>query len=250
MEDLVKNCKKSTKSSVIFWYLGFFFVTLRHRIKQQIMKTIKNNNSKGVNPLDIDTWRKNCRVKLTSIGGIITMLVEGRGRKEDVGNIPGELNFNPYVTDPSTGEKKYYQRPYCWTLEDEQMFIESIYNELDCGKIVLRTNVISDVLDAFTNGDKEVCYYDVVDGKQRLHTLYRFINDEFPDSHGNYYSDFSDVAKRMFKSRSCITLMEMDEGCTDEDVLKVFLNVNFSGKPMSKEHIKFVQGIYNNFNNK
>ena len=44
--------------------------------------------------------------------------------------------------------------------------------------------------------------------------------------------------------------MEMDEGCTDEDVLKVFLNVNFSGKPMSKEHIKFVQGIYNNFNNK
>ena len=27
-------------------------------------------------------------------------------------------------------------------------------------------------------------------------------------------------------------------------------NVNFSGKPMSKEHIKFVQGIYNNFNNK
>ena len=85
------------------------------------------------------------------------MLVEGRGRKEDVGNIPGELNFNPYVTDPSTGEKRYYQRPYCWTLEDEQMFIESIYNELDCGKIVLRTNVISDVLDAFTNGDKEVC---------------------------------------------------------------------------------------------
>ena len=175
------------------------------------------------------------------------MLVEGRGRKEDVGNIPGELNFNPYVTDPSTGEKKYYQRPYCWTLEDEQMFIESIYNELDCGKIVLRTNVISDVLDAFTNGDKEDCYYDVVDGKQRLHTLYRFINDEFPDSHGNYYSDFSDVAKRMFKSRSCITLMEMDEGCTDEDVLKVFLNVNFSGKPMSMEHNKFVQGIYNKF---
>ena len=97
------------------------------------------------------------------------------------------------------------------------------------------------------NGDKEACYYDVVDGKQRLHTLNRFINDEFPDSHGNYYSDFSDAAKRMFKSRNCITLLEMGDESTDEDVLKVFLNVNFSGKPMSKEHIKFVQDIYNKF---
>lgn len=214
------------------------------------MKT-RNNKAKDVNPLDIDTWRKNCQVKLTSVGGLIMMMTESRGRsKDNMDKIPGELNFNPYVIEPSTGEKRYYQRPYCWSLEDEQLFIESIYNELDCGKIVLRTNVISDVLDAFIKGDKEVCYYDVVDGKQRLHTLYRFINDEFPDSHGNYYSDFSDVAKRLFKSRSCITLMEMDEGCTDADVLKVFLNVNFSGKPMSKEHIKFVQCIYNNFNNK
>lgn len=215
------------------------------------MKTTRNNNPKGVNPLDIDTWRKNCRVKLISVGSLIMMMTESRCRsKDNMDKIPGELNFNPYVIEPSTGEKRYYQRPYCWSLEDEQLFIESIYNELDCGKIVLRTNVISDVLDAFIKGDKEVCYYDVVDGKQRLHTLYRFINDEFPDSHGNYYSDFSDVAKRLFKSRSCITLMEMDEGCTDADVLKVFLNVNFSGKPMSKEHIKFVQDIYNNFNNK
>lgn len=215
------------------------------------MKTTRNDKAKGVNPLDIDTWRKNCRVKLTSVGSLIMMMTESRSvTKDNMDKIPGELNFNPYVIEPSTGEKRYYQRPYCWSLEDEQLFIESIYNELDCGKIVLRTNVISDVLDAFIKGDKEVCYYDVVDGKQRLHTLYRFVNDEFPDSHGNYYSDFSDVAKRLFKSRSCITLMEMDEGCTDADVLKVFLNVNFSGKPMSKEHIKFVQGIYNNFNNK
>ena len=40
MEDLVKNYKKPTKSSVIFWYLGFFFVTLRHRTKQQNNKII------------------------------------------------------------------------------------------------------------------------------------------------------------------------------------------------------------------
>ena len=101
--------------------------------------------------MDIETWTKNCRVKLTSVGGFILMLTEGRSGNmgKNKGKVPRELNFNPYVIIPSTGEKKYYQRPYCWTLEDEQLFIESIYNELDCGKVVLRTNNISEVMEAF-----------------------------------------------------------------------------------------------------
>ena len=135
------------------------------------METLKNNNSKGVNPLDIDTWTKNCRVKLTTVGGFILMLTEGRSGNmgKNNGKVPGELNFNPYVIIPSIGEKKYYQRSYCWTLEGHQ-------------PATLKMS-------------------------------------QFPQ-HILYES-------------------------TDEDVLKVFLNVNFSGKPMSKEHIKFVQDIYN-----
>lgn len=35
----------------------------------------------------------------------------------------------------------------------------------------------------------------------------------------------------------------MEEEATDEDVQSVFLNVNFTGKPMSQEHIEFVKSI-------
>ena len=58
--------------------------------------------------MDIETWTKNCRVKLTSVGGFILMLTEGRSGNmgKNKGKVPGELNFNPYVIIPSTGEKK------------------------------------------------------------------------------------------------------------------------------------------------
>ena len=37
---------------------------------------------------------------------------------------------------------------------------------------------------------------------------------------------------------------EMDEDCTDKDVLRTFLMVNFSGRPMNQEHIDYVQKLY------
>ena len=36
------------------------------------------------------------------------------------------------------GKKSYYQRPLVWELEDKQLLIESIYNSVDCGKILIR----------------------------------------------------------------------------------------------------------------
>lgn len=198
-------------------------------------------------PLKEDSWNKRCRVTGLSLNFLISMLKEERKNflHKDDENYPDELNFNPYIIDKD-GKKIYYQRDYCWSVEDEQLFIESIYNDLDCGKIVLRKNDISKVFDAKENGENDVCFYDVIDGKQRLNTLRRFINDEFCDLHGNYWSDFSVWAQRNFEEKNCITILEMETGATDKDVIKVFLNVNFSGKPMSKEHIDFVRGLYDN----
>ena len=36
---------------------------------------------------------------------------------------------------------------------------------------------------------------------------------------------------------------KLDENTTDEDTINVFLTLNFTGTPMSKEHIKYVQSI-------
>lgn len=155
-----------------------------------------------------------------------------------------EYNFNPYVTDKD-GNKIHYQRDYVWTIEDEQSLIEAIYNQLDCGVIVVKERSYKEVEDLIASGETELGFYDIIDGKQRLHTLERFVNDEFSDRNGYYYSDFCEVAKRIFRQRKAFKVVHLKENVTDEDVINAFLTVNYSGKPMSKEHIDFVVSLRN-----
>ena len=61
--------------------------------------------------------------------------------------------------------------------------------------------------------------------------------------HGNYFKDFSKVAQRIFKNRKAMHIFMLRENCSDEKVKRAFLNVNFTGVPMSKEHIEFVKSI-------
>lgn len=85
--------------------------------------------------------------------------------------------------------------------------------------------------------------YDIVDGKQRLHTIYEFINNQFSDSYGNYWNDLSEEARRMFENSRTLTFAQMDESTTDQDVINAFLHVNFAGVPMSHEHIEYVKEL-------
>lgn len=154
-----------------------------------------------------------------------------------------EYNDNPYIYDEN-GNKVYYQRDYVWSVEDEQLFIESIYNGLDCGKIVIRKHDWSYLEKCVVNGNTEgLAFKDIVDGKQRIHTLKRFLNDEFKDLHGCYYSDLSKQAMHQFDNSTSLTYLRLTEDATDKDVIETFLMVNFSGKPMSKEHLDYVQKI-------
>ena len=152
-----------------------------------------------------------------------------------------ELNWNPYVI--KGGEKHYYQRELCWELQDERSFIDSIYNSIQCGTIILRSHSWADVEKQIKSGNTEVAFNDIVDGKQRMNTLHRFINDKFTDNQGNYWSDLSEYAQRVFLGSQCLGFARLREDATDEDVLQSFLSVNFTGKPMSKQHITYVQKI-------
>lgn len=159
------------------------------------------------------------------------------------GVVVPEYNFNPYVLDKD-GNKVYFQRDYCWTIEDEQSFIESIYNDLDCGSYVVREHSYSQIMEMIDSGETELGWSDIIDGKQRLNTIRRFINDEFTDRDGNYYSDLSVVAQRRFRNRKALKLVRLGDRSTYEDIIATFLRVNYAGKPMSKEHIEYVQSIY------
>lgn len=153
-----------------------------------------------------------------------------------------EVNWNPFVYDKN-GKKQYYQRDFCWKLKDKQLLIDSIYNGINLGTILVRKRGWNEIEKMRANGETELAFKDIVDGKQRLNAIKEFINNEFKDSYGNYFSDLSFYAQNKFTNNQLLQYAEMNENTKDEDVIYQFLKLNFSGIPQSKEHINFVKDI-------
>lgn len=161
--------------------------------------------------------------------------------KYDIEGTPVKTsNDNPYVF--VGGEKKYYQRPLVWSLEDKQLLVESIYNFVDCGKILVRNRGWKE-LELLQKQGHELAWKDIVDGKQRINAVKDFIDNKFPDLHGNYYVDLSDQAQRRFTSHQLFSYSELPENTKDEDVLRQFLKLNFAGVPQSKEHLEYIKSL-------
>lgn len=151
------------------------------------------------------------------------------------------INWNPIVVDDN-GKEVVYQRDFCWSLRDKQLLIESIYNNIDIGKMVVRRREFRYAIERAGEG-KESAFLDIVDGKQRLNALLGFVNGEFEDLHGNKWDDLSEYAQHKFLDFQSIAYGELGEEASDQDVKDVFLGVNFAGVPMSQEHIDFVKSI-------
>lgn len=164
--------------------------------------------------------------------------------REDKYDIKGTIilnsNANPFVF--INGEKKYYQRPLVWSLKDKQLLIESIYNGVDCGKILVRNRSWGE-LEKLQKDGHDLAFKDIVDGKQRLNTIKSFLDEEFCDVYGNYHSDLSDDAKHRLLSNQLLSYSELPENSKDEDVLKQFLKLNFAGIPQSEEHLIYVKSL-------
>lgn len=206
-----------------------------------ISNTKKYTGDIGANPFNDFLWRKvsNINYTLESILFQLGLIDEKREYKTNKGFIIKNANFNPFVEH--NGKKEYYQRAFVWGLEDMQSLVASIYNRFDCGKIVVR-NRSWEWLHARENEDE--CYWkDIVDGKQRLTTIHKFINNEFKDFQGNYFEDLSDIAQNKFLNHQLFSYSELSEDTTDEDVLKQFLAVNFCGVIQSKEHINYIEKL-------
>lgn len=150
-------------------------------------------------------------------------------------------NANPFVLDKD-GKIQYYQRPYCWTLEQKQLLIESIYERINCGLVIVRRRSWQE-MESMVEKGLDCGFIDIVDGKQRTNAVHEFINDKFADLSGIYFSDFSTVAQRKFMQEQCFMYGELPENTSDAEVIYQFLKTNFTGVPQSMEHINFVKSI-------
>jgi len=210
--------------------------------KNQIVK--RSTYHIGANPFKQD--RSNLRFVAYTLESILLSIGVDKKAKafktEKFGNIEvPEINWNPTITDKN-GNKVPYQRGFVWTLIDKQLLIESIYQNLDIGKIILKKNSYEYVEEQVRLGN-HVGFKDIIDGKQRLNALSEFFLDKFEDLHGNLYSDLSKFAQNKFGNFMSIAYGEMDENSTDEEIQETFLKINFTGVQMSQQHIDYVKSL-------
>lgn len=153
-----------------------------------------------------------------------------------------EATDNPFLID-NDGKKQSYQRPLVWELSDKQSLIDAIYNRTDIGKFVVIRRDYEYVKHQIKLGNTEnLAMHELVDGKQRLNTIADFMLDKFPDSYGNVFSELDEIAQREFRNYNHCTLALLEDP-TPGQIKRAFLNVNFTGKAMSKEHIEFIKNL-------
>ena len=136
---------------------------------------------------------------------------------------------------PTIGKK--LQRPFCWTLEQKQALIISIFKDTYIPPIC--------AIQHKTEG--QPTKFEIIDGKQRLSTMIAFYKNEFPISiKGNLYY-FNDLPKELqqlygrFEPNHKLAYSYNDEAISDENKIAWFEMINFAGTPQDINHLNFLK---------
>jgi hypothetical protein len=127
-----------------------------------------------------------------------------------------------------------YQRKSVWTRGDKQFFLDTIFHNYPCPAVFLH-KTISD--------DGEVSYH-VVDGKQRLQTIFEFaegqvsIPKDFGDSRlgGKRWNDLDLESKRKFWNY--LITVEMLPSVEDTLVNNVFERINRNSRKLTRQELR------------
>lgn len=156
-----------------------------------------------------------------------------------------KVSFNPIVF---LNNKPFeYQRDNVWSLENKQDLIESMYNECNIGSFIFVERSFEDVERLSPIYPKNIGWFDILDGKQRLTTLIEFAMSKFPDKNGKYFEDFSSASMMKFKNYR-VQYCKI-ENATDESILETFIRTNTAGVVMDKNHIEKVKNKLNEQSN-
>lgn len=133
------------------------------------------------------------------------------------------------------------QRPYVWDVCQGAAFIMNVLLEKPLDEFVVVEH----------EGESSTKTIWVIDGKQRLTTVHRFLNDGFPIGVGGRevcYSGFSDELKVFFRSRvnsfnASVYYSDWADPMSDDVKILLFNYYNFSGTPQTKEHKDMLAGL-------
>lgn len=140
------------------------------------------------------------------------------------------------------------QRPYVWEYYQQNEFILSILLEKPIESFI----AIHHFKDSL---NREDCTVFIIDGKQRLLTIQKFIHNEFPivvNDKKVYFKDFDNELKRFFESRVNFLTGDVyysyensDAEITDDMKIILFNFYNFAGTPQTEEHKNKLQSLIN-----
>ncbi|MGL5716340.1 MAG: DUF262 domain-containing protein [Paraclostridium sp.] len=120
-----------------------------------------------------------------------------------------------------------YQRDLVWTKKQKEELIEAIFMKKDTGVIV--------VLDAMHSSEHS---HEVLDGKQRLSTIFAFMMNEFKYK-GKTFSELSadDKNKFTWHSLSFKVMGLRGRDFTEKEKVQLFVNLNTKGTRVSDKFL-------------
>lgn len=127
-----------------------------------------------------------------------------------------------------------------WSSDDAQLLLDQVFDNQPIGSLAVVLNQDSDISH----------YCEIVDGRQRLTTLIRFVKGLFPyiDEHGRevYFCDMTKYDQSAFK-KTKVPYYELsnenDGTVTDKQKVDFFYRVNFAGVPQSESHKKHLETL-------
>jgi hypothetical protein len=169
----------------------------------------------------------------------------GQLSTSDISSLKGLMVHNGIVCDPR------YQRGYVWSLDDQVSLIDSIFNRISIGSLIFSRHAGYN----FDGSDETVKYINldgdeveilrrndytsaVIDGQQRMTTIWRFITNQFK-YRGHYWKDLSPRDHFQFTGTTVATRTFDERDVPYEDVLRMFIKTN-KGVPQDEAHLKAV----------
>lgn len=157
---------------------------------------------------------------------------------------PGSHTIESYVGWIERNAFDYdapYQRPYVWKKKQQQEFLRTCISGFPIGTIAIakHENWLS----------RDTPWLEVVDGKQRLMTLEKFITGQIPITLNGIDLWWGRLTRseQLAFGRPYLPLITM-VNATKEQILDYFIAVNFTGVPQSNKHKALVLSMKENNN--
>ena len=160
----------------------------------------------------------------------------------DLSSLFHMMGHSGIVCDPR------YQRDYVWNAENQEALIDSIFNQIGIGSLIFSRHAGYNYKDSeevvtYINLDgnevkipKKNDYTSaVIDGQQRLTTLWRFYTNQF-QYRGHYFTDLDFRDQHNFVNSQLSVRIFDEEDVPYKEVLHMFVKVN-RGVPQDETHL-------------